>query len=104
MEVGFRKLFTDYLDDVSTTYVDPADLLAARGQVAVDMSYRVDDVGNPVYPTKGAGRGGPNHNDTYYFTGLHLTYRLGGANSGGAYSAGSGRRNKNSTGCPVNVY
>jgi hypothetical protein len=103
LEVGFRKLFTDYLDDVSTTYVDPADLLAARGQLAVDMSYRGDDVGNPVYPAKGAGRGGPNHNDTYYFTGLHLTYRLGGSNSGGGFS-GSGRRNKNSTGCPVNVY
>ena len=45
LEVGFRKLFTDYLDDVSTTYADPNDLLAARGQLAVDMSYRGDDVG-----------------------------------------------------------
>jgi Domain of unknown function (DUF6089) len=106
LEVGFRKLFTDYLDDVSTTYADPADLLAARGQLAVDMSYRGDDVGNPVYPAKGAGRGGPNHNDTYYFTGLHLTYRLAGTNGGrsSGFSGGGGRRNKNSTGCPVNVY
>ena len=104
VEVGFRKLFTDYLDDVSTTYVDPADLLAARGQLAVDMSYRGDDVGNPVYPSKGAGRGGPNHNDTYYFTGLHLTYRLGGGNSGSGFGGGSRSRHKNNTGCPVNVY
>lgn len=104
LEVGFRKLFTDYLDDVSTTYADPADLLAARGQLSVDMSYRGDDVGNPVYPAKGAVRGGPKHNDTYYFTGLHLTYRLGGANSGGGFSGSGSRRNKNSTGCPVNVY
>jgi opacity protein-like surface antigen len=105
LEVGFRKLFTDYLDDVSTTYADPVDLLAARGQLAVDMSYRGDDVGNPTYPAKGAGRGGPNHNDTYYFTGLHLTYRLGSGNGGGSYyGGGGGRLKKNSTGCPVNVY
>jgi opacity protein-like surface antigen len=66
LEVGFRKLFTDYFDDVSTTYADPNDLLVGRGQLAVDMSYRGDDVGNPVYPAKGAGRGGPDYNDTYY--------------------------------------
>lgn len=102
LEIGFRKLFTDYLDDVSTTYVDAADLLAARGQLAVDMAYRGDDVGNPIYPAKGAGRGGSDHNDSYYFTGLHLTYRLGGGNGGGF--SGGGRKNKNSTGCPVNVY
>ena len=32
LEFGMRKLFTDYLDDVSTTYVDQAVLLANRGQ------------------------------------------------------------------------
>jgi hypothetical protein len=30
-EVGLRKTFTDYLDDVSTNYADPNDLLAAKG-------------------------------------------------------------------------
>ena len=104
LEVGFRKLFTDYLDDVSTTYADPNDLLAARGQLAVDMSYRGDDVGNPVYPAKGAGRGGPDYNDTYYFTGLHATYRIVSGNGGGGLFGSGGRRSKNSTGCPVNVY
>lgn len=104
LEAGFRKLFTDYLDDVSTSYADPNDLLAARGQLAVDMSYRGDEVGFPTYPAKGAGRGGPNHNDTYYFTGLHLTYRLGSGSGGGSFFGGGGRAKKNSTGCPVNVY
>ena len=37
LEVGLRKLFMDYLDDVSTTYVDPIDLLAAKGATAVDI-------------------------------------------------------------------
>ena len=105
LEVGLRKLFTDYLDDVSTNYADPNDLLAAKGQLAVDMSYRGDDVGNPAYPAKGVQRGSPKHKDTYYFTGLHLTYRLGGGNSGsGLFGGGSGKKNRNSTGCPVNVY
>src|SRR6185295_9077554 len=60
LEIGIRKLFTDYLDDVSTTYADPNDLLAAKGQLAVDMSYRGDEIagGDPNYPTKGAQRGG----------------------------------------------
>jgi hypothetical protein len=105
LEVGLRKLFTDYLDDVSTTYADPNDLLTGRGQLAVDMSYRGDDVGNPAYPAKGAQRGGSKKDDTYYFTGLHLTYRLGSGTSGsGLFGGGGGKKNKNGTGCPVNVY
>ncbi|MEI9945402.1 MAG: DUF6089 family protein [Chitinophagaceae bacterium] len=100
VEVGLRKLFTDYLDDVSTSYVDPADLLAAKGQLAVDMSYRGDEVpgGDPTYPSKGYQRGGAEQKDFYYFTGVHLTYRLKFNNSGG----GGGRRSR--TGCPTNVY
>ncbi len=98
IEGGLRKLFTDYLDDVSTNYADQADLLAAKGQFAVDMSYRGDEVGgSPVYPVKGAQRGGAKNKDYYYFGGIHLTYRVGsgyGARGGG----------KNRTGCPVNVY
>ena len=88
LELGIRKLFTDYLDDVSGFYADQNDLLANRGQLAVDMSYRADEVagGNPSYPTKGTGRGGPENNDIYYFLGLHLTYRLGGGKIGRSYS------------------
>lgn len=101
LELGMRKLFTDYFDDVSTTYVDPNDLLAAKGQLAVDMSYRGDELagGNPNYPTKGAQRGGANHKDWYYFLGFHLTYRLGGNNGGGGGTYISGRKNKR-YGCP----
>lgn len=101
LELGMRKLFTDYFDDVSTTYVDPNDLLAERGQLAVDMSYRGDELpgGNPSYPSKGAQRGGSNHKDWYYFLGLHLTYRLGSGDAGGGRSYISGKKNKR-YGCP----
>jgi opacity protein-like surface antigen len=97
-EVGIRKLFTDYLDDVSTNYADPADLLAQRGQQAVDYSYRGDEVegGDPAYPTKGAQRGGAQQKDLYYFTGLTLSFRLG--SSYGSTFAGKGK--KNNYGCP----
>ena len=100
LELGMRKLFTDYFDDVSTTYVDPNDLLPAKGQLAVDMSYRADELpgGNPVYPSKGAQRGGATHKDWYYFFGLHLTYRLGGEGGGGSFY-NSGKKNKR-YGCP----
>ena len=89
-EVGLRKLFTDHLDDVSTTYADEFDLIAARGPQAADLAYRGDELpGGQPYPAKGAQRGGSKEKDWYYFTGLHLTFRLG---------AGGGGRGK--YGCP----
>ena len=100
VEAGLRKLFTDYLDDVSTNYIDPADLLAAKGPTAVAISYRSDEVGGSLtYPAKAEQRGSPKSKDYYYFTGIHLTYRLG-SGGGGGFSSGK----KSRTGCPVNVY
>jgi hypothetical protein len=104
LEAGVRFTLTDYLDDVSMSYIDPNDLLAARGQLAVDMSYRGDELpnGDPNYPTKGFQRGGDNIKDIYYFTGLHLTYRLGDA--GGIFRGGSNSYRKSRLGCPSNIY
>jgi hypothetical protein len=69
-EIGYRILFTDYLDDVSKTYVDPALLLAARGPKAVELAIRSK---NPM----GAGdvRGHSNR-DWYFFSGIKLMMRL----------------------------
>jgi hypothetical protein len=84
LEVGLRKLFTDYLDDVSGNYADEKDLLNGRGQEAVDISYRGDERinGTATYPTKGTQRGSPKYKDYYYFTGLHLSFRLGDGGEG----------------------
>ena len=105
LELGFRKLFTDYLDDVSSSYADQNDLLAEKGQLAVDMAYRGDELpgGNPNYPSKGAQRGGASHKDWYYFLGLHLTYRLGGGdgNGGGGYGGTRMKGGKKKFGCPT---
>jgi hypothetical protein len=102
LEVGLRKLFTDYLDDVSGNYADPNDLLAAKGWESVELSYRGDEApgGNLMYPLKGITRGSPKYKDYYYFSGLHLTFRLPGGDDGG----GGGRafRGKKSRyGCPT---
>jgi hypothetical protein len=102
LEMGIRYTMTDYLDDVSKNYIDPNDLLAAKGQLAVDMSYRGDELtnGSPIYPPKAIQRGSPASKDIYYFAGLHLTYGLGSGSGG----SGAGRSNKSRMGCPVNVY
>jgi uncharacterized protein DUF6089 len=101
LEIGLRKLFMDYLDDVSTTYVDPSDLLAEKGPKAVEISYRGDEVpgGSPFYPTKGDQRGGANIPDWYYFSGLHISFRLPGNNESDKKSS---HRNGGSKGygCP----
>ena len=93
-EVGIRKTFTDYIDDVSTNYADPSNLLEQRGQQAVDFAYRGDEVigGNPAYPTKGDQRGGAEQKDLYYFSGLTLSFRIGGGY--GSTFAGKGGRSR----------
>ncbi len=99
-EIGLRKLFTDYLDDVSTTYVDDLILLAEKGQRAVDYSYRGDELkdGLPNYPPAGWIRGGK-HKDWYYFTGIHVTYRIFNIGYRNA-SFGGGSFNRKQMDCP----
>ena len=101
LELGIRKLFTDHFDDVSTNFADQNDLFNAKGQLAVDMAYREDEVvgGNPSYPAKGAQRGSDLNKDLYYTLGLHLTYRIGGDNGGGGLFNSPGKR-KSRNGCP----
>jgi opacity protein-like surface antigen len=96
LEVGFRKLFTDYLDDVSGTFIDENLLLANRGSKAVELAYRGGEIkgGSPVYPSAGTQRGNPKLKDWYYFTGLTLSFRLLNGNLGG-----SGKE----ISCPKNV-
>lgn len=83
LDVGIRKTFTDYIDDVSTSYVDATILQQARGAKAVELSYRGDELpgGNPQYPKEGSTRGNPDNKDWYYNTTLSLQYSLFGEQS-----------------------
>jgi hypothetical protein len=77
-EVSFRKLFTDYLDDVSNAYVDQNILLNAKGPKAVEMAYRAGELkgGDPNYPVAGTMRGSSKYKDWYYFTGIRISIAL----------------------------
>ena len=65
-ELGFRKLFTDYLDDVSSRYyADTALIGTARGPLAAEMSFRADEIPGSKVPITSQ-RGNPKAKDTYY--------------------------------------
>ncbi|MDQ6755601.1 MAG: DUF6089 family protein [Bacteroidota bacterium] len=104
IEVGLRKLFTDYLDDVSTTYVDPNLLLANRGDKALELAFRGGEIDKTAtYPIEFTKRGEPKNKDWYYFTGITLSYRLPAA--GEINDRWRGPANKRSkVGCPARVY
>jgi hypothetical protein len=75
LEFGYRKTFTDYIDDVSGGYYDEAALFAARGQTAVDLAYRGDEVGAGAYPPEKTPRGSAKYKDGYYYAALTVTIR-----------------------------
>jgi len=95
-EIGLRKVFTDYLDDVSTTYVDQAVLAAAKGPKAVEMAYRGGELktGNS-YPADGTKRGGSGFKDWYYFSGITVSIGIGSTKTRGSMNG--------STRCPKKV-
>ena len=98
IEVGYRKLFTGYLDDVSTTYVDESVLLAKMGPKAVELAYRGDELKNGApYPPGGTARGSKG-DDSYYFAGFTASFRIFRKEGGGIIA---GTRSQNE--CPRNV-
>jgi hypothetical protein len=103
-EVTHRLTFTDYMDDVSTRYVDPAILTAnlpselvapaiamARRSVEIDPG---EVNGGNTWP--GQQRGDPRDNDSYYTISVKFSYFLG---NGRSFMPSSGLRSRYS--CPV---
>jgi hypothetical protein len=91
-EIGWRKTFTDYLDDISGNYASKADLLRAGGPAAAILSDRSaasgyltapDPSGTP-YPhvpgwgVKGNQRGDITEKDWYITAGFTVSYILPG--------------------------
>jgi hypothetical protein len=82
-EIGFRKTFTDYLDDVSSYYVDQAILQNAKGGQAVEMAYRGNELkGGAPYPPAGTKRGSAKTKDIYYYTGIRVSIAILTKNDG----------------------
>ncbi len=71
-EYGLRKTFTDYLDDVSGTYVDPVELAQQNGVLSAEFANKSGDTDISA----GQQRGNPGVKDWYVFSGVMLTYRL----------------------------
>jgi len=81
-DLGWRTTFTDYLDDASTVYADPALL---PSQQAIDMANQTRFVydRDPTLPhpnnySPGSKRGDPTHNDSYLTMTFTYSYVLRG--------------------------
>ncbi|HNW98451.1 MAG TPA: DUF6089 family protein [Bacteroidales bacterium] len=71
LEWGLRKTITDYIDDVSTTYADPAILSAENGVVAAALADKTGDSDNT-----GLQRGNSVTKDWYSFVGGFITFKF----------------------------
>jgi hypothetical protein len=81
IEAIHRFTTTDYIDDVSTKYIDPnlfvANLPAAEAALALQLNNRNIIPSVPSFSAPGAIRGDPTENDGYYSIAVKLGWRLG---------------------------
>lgn len=81
MEVGMRKTFTDYLDDVSTNYTDPNALRTKFGGIKGDNAAYLSNPADPSSPNYGSTsppnqRGDPTDKDAYMFVMFSLNQKI----------------------------
>lgn len=79
IEFKGNMTFTDYLDDVSTTFPN-VDLMIEQGNIlGAKLSNRSDEInhGNSQLFKPGMLRGNPNNKDWYTYFGFFVEYRLG---------------------------
>ncbi len=98
VEAGLRKTFTDYIDDVSTSYVNYNDLARANGDLAAQLANRTGEYlgAEPVLLATDTQRGNPEAKDWYGIAGLSISYSFYRVDNGLA----SGKKGKN-IGCPT---
>lgn len=75
IELSARFSFTDYLDDISGTYVDSRRIERFRGGPAASMADRAPEVGMPLHQP-GKQRGTNAMSDWFWFIGLKYTYSI----------------------------
>lgn len=81
LEMTPRKTWTDYLDDVSGTYVNYDEMVAAGNSLGAALSNRTGEYlgTDPVKVATGTSRGRPDKNDWYTFIGFYVKFRIGKA-------------------------
>jgi opacity protein-like surface antigen len=87
LQAGLRMTFTDYLDDVSTTYISDAEMLEGAGELAAALANRS---GEPV--RTGFERGNPDTNDWYFIAEIFVSYNF--LDNGLVGSRSRGRRGR----------
>jgi len=84
IEILHRKTFTDYIDDVSTKYVDPIYFSQYLAPADVPIAYQLhnrEPFRNITRPTIGKQRGDSKEMDSYFSTILRFGWRINGNNS-----------------------
>jgi hypothetical protein len=76
INVSFSSAFTDYLDDVSTTYYDHTILEERNGQLSAALSDRSDEVLSQSIGYLGKQRGRSDLKDWYIVAGIALSYKI----------------------------
>ena len=74
LEMGLRKTLTDYLDDLSGSYPDKAELLQEEGAIAVYLSDPSNDPKRPNGRASLSNRGYSKKKDWYTYSNLSITY------------------------------
>jgi hypothetical protein len=84
-DFGWRTTFSDYLDDASTVYADPAALPGGANGLSAQLASQstwVSDPDNtipdPIQYSAGTKRGDPTHNDSYLVMTFTYSYVLRG--------------------------
>ena len=99
LELGLRKLFTDYLDDVSGTYVNYLELVRENGETAALLSNRSAELTGsdpPLLETGTIQRGNSDSKDWYFISALSVSYNLWNDKD-----SWSGNYKRGEIGCPV---
>lgn len=73
-EVAYRYAFTDYIDDVSTAYVD--NILLGDDPIATQLADRSGEVTTPLIGIEGKQRGSSVDNDGYLMLNVGVLYTL----------------------------
>lgn len=109
LELLYRKTFTDYIDDVSTTYIDPEHFALNLPAGEAEIARRIADktIG---YVTPGVTRfqpgdvrGNSKNNDAYFSFLLKLGIRFGdgGYSNGGGNNGNYNSRARSKMKCPI---
>lgn len=102
MEMLYRKTFTDYIDDVSKNYIDPANYTKYLSAQEASLAYKLSDKANGIifpgmtrYPA-GTQRGDLKDSDTYFSIVAKVGIRLGPI-----YESAFARNAARQTRCPA---